>query len=57
MRVFDFVFICEDVSDSGVGLKRLVCVCFLFAAKGNLRASTQHVQQATCKLNKCLIKK
>jgi hypothetical protein len=39
MRVFDFVFICEDVSDSGVGLKRLVCVCFLFAAKGNLRAS------------------
>jgi len=30
----------------------------LFAAKGNLRASsTQHVQQATCKLHECLIKK
>jgi hypothetical protein len=50
MRVFDFVFICEDVRRTQEWFETLVCLCFLFAAKGNLRASTQHVQQATCKL-------
>jgi hypothetical protein len=57
MRVFDFVFICEDVRRTQEWFETLVCLCFLFAAKGNLRASTQHVQQATCKLHECLIKK